>query len=1281
MLCVVAQLGLPLPIMLRQLGDEPVVQDVGVGPGRGAAHETAEAREHRPWPVRAAAVPPTPAQQECLEGDRLVPSDVYEVPVSQRARLQSELDARGVVRLQAADYRSGGPGELHLSSGQRIYGMPASGMGETGGTTLPKIVVAPGTKDALVSGVRIDGLEFGTGSAVTEGNCFRRLRGGTLSVAGASLENNLFLDLWDVKIDIDTRSAGYLRNNRFIRVKVQSVWPALVMRGDAARRSTNNVWLWFNLLTPWGSGLSVDNQADMTMVGFDAERWNQLNLSSMPMFQTGAMGVLRLFGFEGANNGPASHLRPTFDIAADELHLYNSSIVGGANPEMVLRPENIRSALVNLSHEPGPAADQATRALRFAAFTSRVRGASLNGRDLASTPPSAADQEALATMLTGSGRAVEAWERPAFGPIADPVGSTDVAGLPDSTDYIQGLIDRDGVARLPAGVYAVSRSLVLRGSQGILGDGQGRTAIVAKSDAIDLFVSADNCQGTTLCNPGFFLADLTLQGGRNGIHWTQAGAGPAAQFAGIVLSHVTFRDFADAGLFVDGICGLDNNLLDHLTFYRNAAGVKQRSYWSGQGEPGQSYLDKNVFFHNRFVENARGMDLQATRVDVQNSWVNSLFQGNTAAAADLKNNLGPLFANTDFVDNGGAPSVFNNSYDPRISFVAASFRSTSGGGSMVPSQATVEGSSFARSGSSSATIVPDGASAVFINSQSSGMPMGRLADGLLVNSSFSADAALSQRVVQMRGNSPRTLVTGSAAPEPQLLVGKNLVASGGSNPTPPPATATPVPGSPTPVGTNPPTAACPIGQFQAQYFDNMTLSGTPVLTRCEATINNQWLTASPAPGVPAENFSVRWLGRFNFGAGNTTFTIIGDDGIRAWVDGVSILDQWKDQGPTTYTAQRTLTNGQHDISVEYYDNTLDATARFSWQGPTYSGTPAPTTPTATLTPTPRAPTATPAAPTATANPRTPTTVPTTPPTTACAIGQFQAEYFNNKTLSGTPVLKRCEATIDNQWLTASPAPGVSPDSFSIRWTGRFNFGAGNTTFSIAGDDGIRVWVDGVSILDQWKDQPPTTYTAQRTLTNGTHDVKVEYFDNTLDATAKVSWQGPAYTGAPAPSTPKPSTPAPSTPKPTTPTATPIPTRVPNTPVPATPVASCSVGQYRAEYFNNKTLSGAPTQTRCESAINYHWLTAAPVAGVNPDGFSVRWTGTFNFPAGTTTFTIAGDDGIRVWIDGTSILNQWKDQAPSDYTVPRSLTAGQHTVKVEMYDNTLDATAIVRWQTR
>jgi glucose/arabinose dehydrogenase len=264
--------------------------------------------------------------------------------------------------------------------------------------------------------------------------------------------------------------------------------------------------------------------------------------------------------------------------------------------------------------------------------------------------------------------------------------------------------------------------------------------------------------------------------------------------------------------------------------------------------------------------------------------------------------------------------------------------------------------------------------------------------------------------------------------------------------------------------------SCPTGQFLARYYPNITLGGNPVITRCESSIDYAWGGGGPGAGL-IDDFSARWEGTFDFTGGDTVFTATTDDGVRLWVDGTLVVDKWADQSATTSTATRTLTAGPHQVKVEYYEHGGDAVARVSWSSP---------------------------------------------PPTSCPAGQFLAGYYSNQTLSGAVALARCESAIDHAWGAGSPGGTVPVDHFSARWTGSFDFPAGNTTFTATADDGIRLWVDDQLLIDRWIDESATTYTATAALAAGMHAVKVEYYENAVDATARVSWAGAPPNGAPAP---------------------------------------------------------------------------------------------------------------------------------------------------------------------
>lgn len=120
--------------------------------------------------------------------------------------------------------------------------------------------------------------------------------------------------------------------------------------------------------------------------------------------------------------------------------------------------------------------------------------------------------------------------------------------------------------------------------------------------------------------------------------------------------------------------------------------------------------------------------------------------------------------------------------------------------------------------------------------------------------------------------------------------------------------------------------------LNAEYFNNMTLSGTPVLTRTDATVNFDWGTGNPGSPINSDNFSVRWSGQLlPLYSQNYTFTTRSDDGIRLWVNGTQIINNWTNHAATNNTGTINLVAGvKYDIVLEYYENTGDAVAQLSW---------------------------------------------------------------------------------------------------------------------------------------------------------------------------------------------------------------------------------------------------------------------------------------------------------------------------------------------------------------
>ncbi|WP_433429121.1 PA14 domain-containing protein [Nonomuraea sp. CA-141351] len=122
--------------------------------------------------------------------------------------------------------------------------------------------------------------------------------------------------------------------------------------------------------------------------------------------------------------------------------------------------------------------------------------------------------------------------------------------------------------------------------------------------------------------------------------------------------------------------------------------------------------------------------------------------------------------------------------------------------------------------------------------------------------------------------------------------------------------------------------------LSATYFDNADLTA-PKLTRIDPGVNFDWGANAPDPAVSADTFSVRWTGKVIADRAETyTFITTSDDGVRLWVDGTLVVDNWTDHSKRDDSGQIALTAGAHDIKMEFYDSGYDAIAQLHWSSPT-----------------------------------------------------------------------------------------------------------------------------------------------------------------------------------------------------------------------------------------------------------------------------------------------------------------------------------------------------------
>jgi hypothetical protein len=111
----------------------------------------------------------------------------------------------------------------------------------------------------------------------------------------------------------------------------------------------------------------------------------------------------------------------------------------------------------------------------------------------------------------------------------------------------------------------------------------------------------------------------------------------------------------------------------------------------------------------------------------------------------------------------------------------------------------------------------------------------------------------------------------------------------------------------------------------------------------------------------------------------------------------------------------------------------------------------------------------------------------------------------------TLALTRTDPQIDFSWGDGSPDAAIGVDQFSARWTGEVEAAYTETyTFYTSSDDGARLWVNGVQLIDAWIDQGTTEYSGTIDLIAGNHySLVMEYYENGGGAVAQLRWSSPS----------------------------------------------------------------------------------------------------------------------------------------------------------------------------
>ena len=688
----------------------------------------------------------------------------YLLPIAQKATLQQALDKYGSVRLEKGDYSGV---KLVLKSNQRLYGHPTL-------SQVSSITIASGSSNVFLIDLFMADAPIVLQSGGIISNCtFKSIKWTTLQGTNVMFENNSLINFGGL-IRLDCSQSGYIRNNKLIRYGGGTYSDLFVMKGNNTTPSYGNVNLWSNFLTPHGNTTNLDNLSSATFVGIDSEAWNLTNDSegwNLPgggtraMFYAKNMGNIKIADLNGGNGGtPVQNRTPVFNIDA-----LNLSVLGrGVNDPTDILSVRTNSYFVNglgtYTREAG--------AVTGFSFNANLAGKDIKYNDVAQTSiiNNPADVTKISNIILD--KQYTPWARPTWETLPDPLGPNwqkQRVGKPDSTTYIQNLINTNAIAELPEGVYYISSTLKIPADRkhGIIGKGTGKTVICAMTDDFPIL----SIGGGGVVDGNIALAYLTLQGGKTGFYASKEYGD--LNIAYQLMKFVVFRNQVN-GIHLNRTGGFDNNFLENIAFVNCNKGFYQEPSPGDSGEINSAYVDKTMFYQSQFINCNTAFSMLATRADNLNAWVNCKFYGGNTAL-DLASNNFPIIANSEISNFVGTNVIRSN---------AISMYNTNVHGNSISSAtlkvngANIEGCNFLDNSPLFDKVLYNSVEHYVLNSTITGDALVTIPanqgyypqSAVFSNSTLLANPTLSKLLVHIKAGVPKVIIDTSPKPYPQLLV-------------------------------------------------------------------------------------------------------------------------------------------------------------------------------------------------------------------------------------------------------------------------------------------------------------------------------------------------------------------------------------------------------------------------------------------------------------------------------------------------------------------------------
>jgi uncharacterized repeat protein (TIGR01451 family) len=266
------------------------------------------------------------------------------------------------------------------------------------------------------------------------------------------------------------------------------------------------------------------------------------------------------------------------------------------------------------------------------------------------------------------------------------------------------------------------------------------------------------------------------------------------------------------------------------------------------------------------------------------------------------------------------------------------------------------------------------------------------------------------------------------------------------------------------------------------------------------------------------------------------------------------------------------------------------------------------------------------------------------------------EYFSGGSFA-TPLVVTNDDNVNFTWVNGRPDPIVPKGVFSARWTGQVEAPVtGTYTFYANADSGTSLTVNGISLFNTLATAATSHNSGAIALVAGTkYSVNLQYVSRGAGA-AKVQL---AYA---APGLARQVIPA---------------SDLFNDSTVALPSSTPLIGYY---YLGENFA--VPAMERADPAINFNYGKSTPDQVIpSADSFSIRWIGTVVAPqSGTFAVQTISDDGVRLYVNGQLLINDFNDHPAKSDVAKVNLTAGTtYPVRFDYYEDHIYTTAVLAWK--